>query len=81
VGAGIWARSLYCRKGRETFGFFHLPGIEGRDCRRLEPLDDQPAAGVTIVFSRVREKETATNGCKKEPIQRPPNAARARSIA
>src|SRR6266536_3431838 len=26
-------------------------GFEGRDPRRLEPLDGEPAAGVTIVFS------------------------------
>lgn len=26
------------RKGRATFGSFHLWRIEGRDCRRLEPL-------------------------------------------
>ena len=43
-------------------------------------LGDEPAAGVTIVFSRVFVRRRQPPACKKEPIQRPPNAARARSI-
>jgi integrase len=43
-------------------------------------LGDEPAAGVTIVFSRVFVRRRQPPACKKEPIQRLPNAARARSI-